>query len=115
MDAQKTLNEVAVLLEAWASGQAMPPQPQYGICSNLLENFLELNSIALVTVAACTWPECSGDPKFPVPHPVYSPKGAYCSAKWTGPYGASRRRLCQHIADWIRANLESAELELLLD
>ena len=107
------LFRVIELLEAWAGDQLPPPDKWTGICINLaLVPELSMSGMtdwgALVAEAAKTWPEGSGDPRFPVPHPNLLPETAYTAlgevSKWTGEYGAARRRLCQHVADWIRAN-----------
>lgn len=97
-------------LESWAGDQIPPIIESSGICSNLAR-LLGLSSMecgALVSVAAQTWPEFSGDKFYPVAHPGLFPETAYTAKldvpKWTGEYGAARRRLCQHIANWIRVN-----------
>ena len=113
------LEYIAEILESWAEGQLNPPEPYYGICYNLmcLPNHPLEDGEVLVARAAQSWAEFSGDAKFPVPHEYVSPESAY-TAKYDTPkwdddaYGQARRRLCQHIADWIRANPETA-VELL--
>jgi len=67
----------------------------------------------LVARAAQSWPEFSGDVHYPVPHEHVSPESAYTAllavTKWgDDAYGQARRRLCQHVADWVRANPEAA-------
>ena len=103
------------LLEAWAEDQLAPPDKYHGICFNLawLPELFSIEWEALVTEAAKTWPEYSGNPRYPVPHPDLLPESAYTAKwevpKWSGEYGESRRRLCQHVADWIRENPTRAE------
>ena len=109
------LLRVIELLESWAEAQLQPPDKWPGICVNLAlvpELFLA-DWEALVAEAAKTWPEWSGDPRYPVPHPDLLPEAAYTAKwevpRWSGEYGESRRRLCQHVADWIRKNPLRAE------
>ena len=103
------------LLEAWAGDRRPPPDKYAGICVNLIEHpqLPTADWEALVAQAAKTWPEWSGDPRYPVPHPDLLPESAYTAKweveKWSGEYGESRRRLCQHVADWIRKNPLRAE------
>lgn len=109
------LFRVIELLESWAEDQLPPPDKWSGICINLAR-LPELSTAdwgMLVAEAAKTWPEWSGDPRYPVPHPDLLPESAYTAKwevpKWSGEYGESRRRLCQHVADWIRENPLRAE------
>ena len=111
----KGLESVVEILESWAEGQLNPPEPYYGICYNLAYGcmILAARCAGLVAVAARSWSEFSGDDKYPVPHEYVSPESAYTATydvpKWgDDAYGQARRRLCQHIADWIRANPETA-------
>ena len=115
------LLRVIELLESWAGDQLLPPDKWSGICVNLaLVPEISMSGMtdwgALVSEAAKTWPEWSGDPRYPVPHPDLPPESAYTAKwevdKWTGEYGGSRRRLCQHVADWIRENPARAEQSL---
>ena len=102
------LEKVIDLLESWADDQILPMNALYGICSNLLLHDGTERWEGLVAIAAESWPEFSGDHNYPVPHPDLLPESAYTATwevpKWTGEYGAARRRLCQHVADWIRAH-----------
>jgi len=103
------LQYVVDTLEAWAEDQ-IPPRDKYaGICWNLeLLPWDMQDAQGLVTEAARSWPESSGSLEYPVPHPEMPARIAYESplteSMWVGEYGAARRRLCQHIADWCRAN-----------
>ena len=109
------LESIAEILESWAEGQLIPPSPYGGICYNLRLQFPAYPSdiMGLVASAAQSWPEFSGNVYYPVPHEHVSPESA-CTAKFAVPkwgndaYGQARRRLCQHVADWIRANPEAA-------
>ena len=109
------LLRVIDILEAWAEDQLPPIDKFSGICINLarLPGLSFGDWEALVSEAAATWPEYSGDQFYPVPHPDLRPEAAYTAQreaeKWSGEYGESRRRLCQHVADWIRANPRRAE------
>lgn len=120
------LFRVSEILESWAEDQLPPPSKGLGICVNLAlvpeistsgmsdwEALVMPDWEALVAEAAKTWPEFSGDLCFPVPHPDLLPESAYTAKweveKWSGEYGESRRRLCQHVADWIRKNPLRAE------
>ena len=112
------LLRVIELLESWAEDQPPPPDKWSVICVNLaLVPEISMSGMtdweALVSEAAKTWPEWSGDPRYPVPHPDLLPESAYTAKweveKWDGEYGESRRRLCQHVADWIRGNRLRAE------
>ena len=113
------LFRVIELLESWAEDQLPPLDKWSGICTNLalIPKLPMSNWEALVSEAAKTWPEWSGDPRYPVPHPNLLPETAYTAElevpKWTGEYGAARRRLCQHVADWIRAHPKQASHILL--
>ena len=102
------LEKVIDSLESWADGQILPAGDLNGICFNLSRHDVTTRWEGLVAVAAESWPEFSGDKFYPVPHPYLLPETAYTAKldvpKWTGEYGAARRRLCQHIANWIRAH-----------
>ena len=102
------LEKVVDLLESWADAQILPMNDRYGICYNLFLRDVTTRWEGLVAVAAESWPEFSGDHNYPVPHPGLLPESAYTTKwevpKWAGEYGAARRRLCQHIANWIRVN-----------
>lgn len=103
------------ILEAWAEDQIPPIDKFSGICVNLarLPELPFGDWEALIAEAAKTWPEYSGNPCYPVPHPDLLPETAYTAKweveKWSGEYGESRRRLCQHVAEWIRKNPLRAE------
>ena len=103
------LQYVVDTLEAWAEDQIAPRYTYAGICQNLA--LLPCDTPyaqELVVEAARSWPESSGSLEYPVPHPEMPARIAYESPLtenlWVGEYGAARRRLCQHIADWCRAN-----------
>lgn len=102
------LEKVIDLLESWADGQVLPMNGFYGICSNLFLHDVTTRWEGLVAKAAESWPEFSGNPHYPVAHPDLLPESAYTAQlevpKWTGEYGAARRRLCQHVANWLRAH-----------
>lgn len=109
------LESIAEILESWAEGQLLPPEQGLGVCGNLL--WLPGRPLTdgkkLVASAAQSWPEFSGNVRYPVPHEHVSPEAAYTAGlvvhKWgDDAYGQARRRLCQHVADWIRANPEAA-------
>ena len=109
------LESIAESLESWAEGQLLPPEQDFGICSNLkwIPGRPLTGEEELVARAAQSWPEFSGDECYPVPHEHVSPESAYTAFldvhKWgDDAYGQARRRLCQHVADWIRANPEAA-------
>ena len=109
------LESIAEILESWAGGQLIPPGQDYGICRNLMwiPGRPLTDGEKLVARAAQSWPEFSGDVRYPVPHEHVSPESAYTAKfdipKWgDDAYGQARRRLCQHVADWIRANPEAA-------
>ena len=108
------LLRVSETLESWAEDQLSPIDKWSGICVNLnlLSKLYMPDWEALISEAVKTWPEYSGNPRYPVPHPDLLPETAYTTKwevpKWAGEYGAARRRLCQHVADWIRANPETA-------
>ena len=109
------LKRAVEILESWAEGQLTPPRQYAGICLNLAQ-WLYLPDRAsgeLVARAAKSWAEFSGNVRYPVPHKHVSPESAYSAwfdiPKWgDDAYGQARRRLCQHVADWIRANSEAA-------
>ena len=109
------LFRVIELLESWAEDQLPPPDKLFGICANLalVPGLSGADWEALVAKAAKTWPEFSGASCFPVPHPDLLPESAYTAKwevpKWSREYGEARRRLCQHVADWIRENPLRAE------
>lgn len=102
-------------LESWAEGQLTPEDPYIGICYNLSLGLSIPPSATqkLVARAAKSWSEFSGNPQFPVRHEHVSPESAYTATydvpKWgDDAYGQARRRLCQHVANWIRENPEKA-------
>ena len=109
------LLRLIAILESWAEDQIPPVDKFSGICVNLVRHpgFYMRGVEALVSEAAKAWPEYSGHPRYPVPHPDLRPETAYTAKlrveKWSGEYGESRRRLCQHVADWIRENPLRAE------
>ena len=102
------LEKVIDLLESWADDQILPAGDFHGICYNLFLHDATTRWEGLVAVAAESWPEFSGNSRYPVAHPDLLPESAYTAKwevpKWTGEYGAARRRLCQHVANWIRAH-----------
>ena len=103
------LQYVVDTLEGWADARIAPRDNHVGICWNLAQLPWEVhNARGLVAEAALSWPESSGSLEYPVPHPKLPPQIAYDSNrtenKWVGEYGAARRRLCQHVANWCRAN-----------
>lgn len=102
------LEKVIDLLESWADGQILPASDLNGICYNLFLHDSRVVWEGLVSIAAESWPEFSGNRFYPVAHPDLLPESAYTAKwdvpKWTGEYGAARRRLCQHVANWIRAH-----------
>jgi len=107
------LESIAEILESWAEGQLTQLLPYDGICRNLGLQFpaYRSNIMKLVIRATTSWPEFSGDVFYPVPHEHVSSESAYTATfdipKWgDDAYGQARRRLCQHVADWIRANSE---------
>ena len=108
------LEKVIDLLESWADGQVLPAGDYYyyGICYNLFLHDVTTRWEGLVAIAAESWPEFSGNPHYPVAHPDLLPESAYTAKwevpKWAGEYGAARRRLCQHVANWIRAHPREA-------
>ena len=110
------LKKVVDLLESWADDQTLPINDFHGICYNLFLHDVTTQWEGLVAKAAESWPEFSGYRNYPVAHPDMLPESAYSAKwevpKWTGEYGAARRRLCQHIANWIRANPARAERSL---
>ena len=106
------LQYVVDTLEAWAEDRLLPRDTLVGICWNLAQLPWDIRDIRnaqeLVAEAALSWPESSGSLEYPVPHPEMPARIAYDSPSveglWVGEYGAARRRLCQHIANWCRAN-----------
>lgn len=78
---------------------------KYGICSHVLEHA----PIGQHTVYARilrdlmeTWPKYSGNPYYPVPHPIHHPEFAYDAAynkRWdpTTEYGANRLELLEYL------------------
>ena len=107
------LQYVVDMLEGWADDRIEPRDKDAGICWNLAQLSCDIPyAQGLVTEAARSWPESSGSLEYPVPHPEMPPPVAYNSPRlkslWVGEYGAARRRLCQHIANWCRANPDMA-------
>ena len=106
------LRKVIDLLESWAGDRTLPANGLHGICFNLSLHDVTTRWEGLVAKAAESWPEFSGNHNYPVAHPDLLPESAYTAQwevpKWTGEYGAARRRLCQHVANWIRAHHREA-------
>ena len=107
------LQYVVDTLEGWADDQILPRDKHAGICHNLALLPWDMRDPQdLVTEAVRSWPERSGSLEYPVPHLKMPPQVAYESCPtenlWVGEYGAARRRLCQHIANWCRANPDMA-------
>jgi len=103
------LQYVVDTLEGWADDQIPPREESAGICGNLALLPCDIPyAQGLVVEAALSWSESSGSREYPVPHPEMPALIAYNSplteSMWVGEYGAARRRLCQHIADWCRDN-----------
>ena len=103
------LNRIIKALRAWGSGQKKP-LVYVGICGNLPLSCAAIDD--LLSEAFRSWPNYSGDPRYPVPDPeAPSDKAAanriYESRRdlWDdSPYGNLRRELCLHVADWLEAN-----------
>ena len=91
-------------LEAWATSGA--PSPTQGICTNLdiAINCEDINWYFVVGCTAMSWPHYSGSLCYPVPpHGYSSPKEAFEKEKlWEGAYGALRKNLCKHIANYLK-------------
>ena len=97
--------EVAIeSLKAWAiSG---PPLPAEGICVNLDIAIYckDIDWSFVVGCAARSWPHYSWDSVYPVPsHNHASPGEAFEEGElWRGSYGALRKDLCKHIANYLK-------------
>lgn len=102
-------------LRSLATPGKKPGAPGAGLCLNLFGYLLSrkvcIDEKAFVRAAAESWPEYSGDPTFPVPHPSLSARYAYIRTRdmWAGEYGDTRRRFCAHVADELRAALDFIE------
>ena len=91
-------------LETWAVSGA--PFTNTGICNNLAV-IMECKDIYWSFVVGCaakSWPHYSGNPACPVPsHSCASPREAFEEGGlWEGSYGALRKDLCTHIANYLK-------------
>ena len=104
----KTQTMTAILtLRDLAEFDSIPAQIHCGICGNLRQHALDRTPWDVVVAkAAASWEEFSGDFDFPVPHDELEADVAYVSNRnlWKGAYGDSRRRLCLHVAQWLKDN-----------
>lgn len=110
---QNLWNEVRDALRAWADGE-VPSSTVTGICYNLKQLVDELDGgippydlSAVLSEAWAEWDLYSGDPDYPVPGVGgTSAEVMYdrVESMWDGEYGAMRRDLCRHTADWLEAN-----------
>jgi hypothetical protein len=103
--------KVVAHLRGLSDGSVEPTDIGHGICMELSEAFFDTDmregewSYALAPLFD-DWPEFTGWSMFPVPD---SDNGDPCliyravENVWIGEYGASRRRLCAHLADKIEA------------
>jgi len=106
--------EIIKVLEKWSKKGSRAPDPTRGICGNLdhLIGHGVLPSCADEYICRYfkNWGEFSGSIKFPVLNPLSGNDGHYEYIKtrryWVGEYGASRRRLCAHIAKQMRKELK---------
>lgn len=108
------LKDVRVLVHEFLStGKIYGFYPGLGICNavTISEPSTEIRSgcLDLLSDLMAEWPEFSGDPSYPVPHPDESPKRAFDHAStgdmWNpgSAYGAARLRLL----DWLISKLEA--------
>lgn len=75
-----------------------------GICSSVRLHDSRSDEFFAFRNAVQSWPEFSGDDYYPVKHPCYDdPCEAYHKSMylWTGEYGAARRRLLDHIINYM--------------
>lgn len=106
----KTLKAMADRLQELADG-AEPSNPDCGICIEIARFFDYVidHSVDFVCRTSESWPEFSGATGYPVPHPKLEPIDAYYyyleGDRWSGEYGAARRRLCGFLAQKIREEI----------
>lgn len=103
----------AMVHEYLSTGKIYGFDPELGICNavGLGARSPELRSVFLILLRGLVeqWPEFSGYPSYPVPHPSESPDRAFDLASpkemWSpeSAYGAARLRLL----DWLIAELEA--------
>ncbi len=94
-------------LRSLAEGTTKPLKNHLGICHEVRSHQYDLHP--LVERIMKTWPECSGEDKFPVRHPRLDADKAFTTLYklWDDDeYGKARIRLCIFIAD---------ELQKLID
>lgn len=109
------LKDVRAMVHEYLSTGEKPEwfDPELGICNavGLGAQSPELRSEFLILLRGLVeqWPEFSGYPSYPVPHPSENPDRAFYLASpkemWSpeGYYGAARLRLL----DWLIAHLEA--------
>ena len=108
------LSQIIKSLRAWGSGQEEPLFSHYGLCRNLVHRcgLSEAAIDDLLDEAFRSWPNYSGNRRYPVPDPE-APSSKDAASKiyydrnhlWDdSPYGNLRRELCLHVADWLEAN-----------
>lgn len=100
-------------MKVWESLQALkddgPPEPYYGICSNIA--YYKWNSVWDDNYEDCfkDWSEFSGNISYPIDGFERSPISAYIdtseSDMWNPEhnYGAARLRLLDHCIEWFKS------------
>lgn len=107
-----TRDEVICHLKALAANEVQPANLRLGLCYELFHVCKLPRPVRIVAKAAKTWEHFSGRGAYPVPDPLYKDKltyGYYTTLDiWSPnhPYGAMRRDLCRHVAEYIEANPE---------
>lgn len=101
----KTLKAMADRLQELADG-AEPDSRAFGICHSLSGFMRFVDATVFVGRRAREWPEFSGLIGYPVRHKSGAVTGYEINNdRWSGEYGAARRRLCGFLAQKIREEI----------
>lgn len=87
----------------WAMKRGELLYAEYGICYHLAYHCADSAECLLAKNWMQDWPECTGNPSYPVPAPCGGdPASTYddgleSETQWVGVYGASRKRLLNYL------------------
>ena len=94
-----------------SSGKRKPKDKFQGI-SNELSEHIGCSGVVMIAFDFIeSWKEYTGLKNFPIQHETMPPEEAYFCAKnnhWSGKYGETQKRLCKHIAECFRREIDSA-------
>lgn len=100
---QSKLKLIIAHLRGLASGEIIPDDSAFGICSEISIQFSTGLLYDFDEKVYSVWPHWTGDNEFPVPHSNFSPLMGYNTENLWGNdrYGDTRRDLCEYLADYL--------------